>query len=352
MKKPLKVALIVLTAMIIVAGIYLHFLFADQIRAIRSITELGPGLYYLEYRGDYGFPAFLERGGAKSDEEVAAYLAEFLSRGFYKYQMAEETGGCSTLAARTKGGEFLFGRNFDWPDTTSLIVKTVPEQGYASISTVNINFLGFGDNFAPENLMEKLFLLAATFVPMDGMNEKGLCVADLMVECPGETHQSTGKPSLTTTTAIRLLLDQAATVEEATALLRRYDLHSSAGMMHHLALADAGGRAVVVEYIDHEMRVTETPVVTNHFLTPGADQGTGSEPSKRRFEILEEQYKKEGGMMNAAQLRDALSRVAQSNCSADFGKTAWSIVYNQTAGDLSFYHREDFENPLFFRVSP
>lgn len=352
MKKQFKIILIFFLVIIVIASIALNSLFAAQLEAIRSITELVPGLYYLEYRGDYGFPAFLERGGAKSDEDVAAYLAEFFSRGFYKYQMAEETGGCSTLAVRTKDNEFLFGRNFDWPDTTSLIVRTIPEQGYASISTVNINFLGFGDDFAAKSMMEKFLLLAGTYVPMDGMNEKGLCVADLIVECPREIHQSTGKPSLTITTAIRLLLDQAATVDEATALLKQYDLHSSGGMMHHLALADAQRRSAVVEYIDNEMQVTETPVVTNFFITPGEYQGVGSEPSKGRFEILKEQYEKTGGIMDAAQLKEALSRVAQSKCSGDFGKTAWSIIYNQTAVDLSFYHRENFGNPLFFKVSP
>lgn len=352
MKRQFKIILVIFLIIVAVAGIALGALFGSQIKAIRSITELTPGLYYLEYRGDYGFPAFLERGGAKNDQEVAAYLTEFLSGGFYKYRMTEVGGGCSTLAAKTGDGEFIFGRNFDWPDTTSLIVRTIPEQGYSSISTVNVNFLGFGDDFAAESLMEKLLLLAATYVPLDGMNEKGLCVADLMVEFPGETHQKTGKPSLTTTTAIRLLLDQAATVDEAITLLKQYDLHSSAGMMHHLALADARGRSVVVEYIDHKMRVTETPAVTNHFLTPGVDQGPRSELSKRCHEILREQLEKAGGTMDAAQLREALSRVAQSNWSGDLDQTAWSIVYNQTAGNLLFYHQEDFENPQSFQVSP
>jgi flagellar basal body-associated protein FliL len=66
LKKPLKIILIVFTSIFIMAGTALGFLFADQIKAVRSITELTPGLYYLEYRGDYGFPAFLERDGAKA----------------------------------------------------------------------------------------------------------------------------------------------------------------------------------------------------------------------------------------------------------------------------------------------
>ena len=41
------------------------------------------------------------------------------------------------------------------------------------------------------------------------------------------SSQNTEKPDITTTTAIRLLLDQAATVEEAIALLEQYDFNDS-----------------------------------------------------------------------------------------------------------------------------
>ena len=54
-----------------------------------------------------------------------------------------------------------------------------------------------------------------------------------------------------------------ANVDEALTLLQQYDLHASMGMMIHFALADTTGRGVVVEYINNEMVVTETPVVTN-----------------------------------------------------------------------------------------
>ena len=66
---------------------------------------------------------------------------------------------------------------------------------------------------------------------MDGINEKGLCVAVLMIEDSDVTEQDTGKPGITTTTAVRLLLDQAADVDEAIRLLEQYDMNSSAGII-------------------------------------------------------------------------------------------------------------------------
>lgn len=56
--------------------------------------------------------------------------------------------------------------------------------------------------------------LAALYVPMDGVNEAGLCVADLEVNEGGMETIDTDKTDLTITNATRLILNKAATVEE------------------------------------------------------------------------------------------------------------------------------------------
>lgn len=109
----------------------------------------------------------------------------------------------------------------------------------------------------------------------------------MIQDSPG-FQQDTGKPDLTTTTAVRLLLDQEADIEEVVELFSQYDLHASAGMMVHFALADAIGHSVVVEYIDNEMAVTEIEVVTNYYLSPGEKYGIGTEESKIRYAMLKD----------------------------------------------------------------
>ena len=58
------------------------------------------------------------------------------------------------------------------------------------------------------------------------MNEKGVCIALLavpevwMIDDPD-------KITLNTTTAIRLVLDKAATIDEAVELLRKYNIYFS-----------------------------------------------------------------------------------------------------------------------------
>ncbi len=56
------------------------------------------------------------------------------------------------------------------------------------------------------------------------MNEKGLAVSVNMIQDSEDINQDTAKPDITTTTAIRLLLDKAADVEEALKLLRMHPM--------------------------------------------------------------------------------------------------------------------------------
>ena len=319
-------------------------MFGRLITAANSIEKLEDGLYSMEYKGDYGFDEFLAQGGAASDSAVADYLVSFLSHGFYKTESDVQTGdfGCSTICTRDEHGTVFFGRNYDWAECQTMIVHTVPKDGYESISTCCLDFLGFGQGYAPDgSMMDRMQTLAAIYVPLDGMNEMGLVVADLMAGDQEQTHQQTGKTDLTTTTAIRLLLDKAATVDEAVALLRQFDMHSSIGSAHHLSIADASGKSVVVEYVNGQMLVTETKVVTNHYLAHCEKQGVGSEQSHIRFDTLAAHT----GPADDRLVRDLLESVAQKNypqTAGSFEKTMWSIVYCPEGRCADFYFAENY----------
>jgi penicillin V acylase-like amidase (Ntn superfamily) len=119
------------------------------------------------------------------------------------------------LSSRDEYGNYIFGRNFDWKNCNAMIVKAVPENGYTSISTVNIDFIG-GVNF--ENLSDEIRTTIALYAPMDGMNEKGFVVSVNMIQDSATINQTTEKPDITTTTAIRMLLDFDYTEEFRTAV--------------------------------------------------------------------------------------------------------------------------------------
>ncbi len=317
---------------------------AVRVTPTSEITELETGLSVVRYEGEYGFDTFLEQGGAASDVDVAVYITSLLAQ---EIHMKGAPFGCSTLSVKNQDGGYLFGRNFDWNTCSGLIVSARPQKGYASVSTVNMDFVRAGEPHLSK-LPDSVQALVSLYAPLDGMNEKGLAVSVNMIRDSVSINQDTEKPDLTTTTAIRLLLDKAANVEEALELLRQYDFHSSMGMMVHLAVADADGRSVAVEYVDNEMIVTETPVVTNFYLSDGEKQGIGTAQSHTRYEILT-QTLEERGAMAETEVRDALDSVSKDNF-GEFESTEWSIVMNQETKELIYYHRENYETAYVISV--
>ncbi len=206
-----------------------------------EIVELENGFSVVRYDGDYGFDQFLSGGGASSDEEVIDFLSENLLSGM-DLGFLGNIFGCSTVAVKDADGKALFGRNFDWENCEAMVVLSHPESGYASISTVNVDFISQGGLAGMALKKDEIKKVAALYAPLDGMNEKGLAVSVNMIQDSASIEQNTVKPDITTTTAIRLLLDRAATVEEALKLLGEYDMHASMGMMVHFALADTTER--------------------------------------------------------------------------------------------------------------
>lgn len=320
------------------------------IRLSSDILPLEDGFSAVEYVGNYAFDDFLAQGGASSDGEVVQFLAENLLSGI-DLGFSGQVFGCSTVAVTTPDGKALFGRNFDWTRCEAMIVAAYPENCYSSISTVNMDFIthSAGGPMEAALKLNQVRTLAALYAPLDRMNEKGLAVSVNMIQDSAVIHQSTGRPGLTTTTAIRLLLDKAADVEEALELLRQYDLHSSMGMTVHFAIADASGRSVAVEYVDNEMIVLETPILTNFYLAPGEKNGIGTSQSHTRYDILTGLLEEQPAMTPET-VRDALSRVSKGNF-GEFESTEWSAVFQLDAGIAHYYHRENYDTCYTFSIA-
>lgn len=320
----------------------------DIITPTAEIVSLEDDFAVVHYAGDDKLDEFLEQGGASSDADVMEFLTKHLLSGKSVLEFLGGMFGCSTLSAKSTDGSYLFGRNFDWESCQALVVSAEPEKGYASISTVNMDFIQAGAGLDMEQLPDEIKTKAALYAPLDGMNEKGLCVSVNMIEDSATIEQDTEKTDITTTTAVRLLLDRAADVDDAVALLRQYDLHASMGMMVHFAIADAKGHSVAVEYVDNEMVVTDTPVVTNFYLAEGKKHGIGTKQSHTRYEILMEKLK-QNNTMDMQDVRDALDRVSKDNF-GEFESTEWSIVFHQGSGTVQYYHQENYEKAYTFQI--
>ena len=155
MKKVIRIVLWSVLALVLVVGVLMWIDFAPLVKGAMSCKQLDDGLYYIEYKGDDGFDELMARGGMENADQLAAYAMEFLSRGHYKPAVKTEPAqyGCSALTVATPEGGILMGRNFDFPSAIGVIMHTIPDRGYESITTFNALFYGFGDDYKPEGFL-------------------------------------------------------------------------------------------------------------------------------------------------------------------------------------------------------
>lgn len=301
--------------------------------SFRSVPDAP--LFTMDYDADYRLEDFLKTG-ADSDLALNRFVVSYLLAGTaMDYRMPDM--GCSTFAAATKAGNRLLGRNFDEADCLLLAMTTRPKTGYRSISMVNLSYIGITKETLPLTAENRFFLLAAPYVPLDGVNEKGLAMAVLKIRNT-PTNQRRGRIPITTTSAIRMVLDRCATVEEAVELLSQYDMHSSANVDFHFQIADAQGGSVIVDYFRDEMHVIPGPCATNFLLVPDVEIGGGHD----RFQVLEKTLKETGGIFEDETAAMGLLQAVSG------GSTRWSAIYNLTNPGvlLSVAHDYDTLYPL------
>lgn len=319
----------------------------NKVTPTKKITELEEGLSTVRYDDNYAFDEFISRGGASSDAELISFISQQLLSSQADLSIQQIPFGCSTLSVAGNSGH-LFGRNFDWQNLEALIIQSHSKGNYASIATVNLDFVASGSSIDINELPDEIRNAIAMYIPLDGMNEKGLAVSVNMIQDDAVIDQNTAKPDLTTTTAIRLLLNEAANVDEAIQLLEQYDLHSSMNMMVHFSLTDLSGKSVVVEYVDQVMHVIETPAVTNFYLCQGEKYGIGTSQSHERYEILMNAYNNDE-VHSMTDMRDILDSVSKDNFN-EFESTEWSVVFNLDTREAKYYHRENYKNSYSFKI--
>lgn len=352
MKKALKIICWVFVVILVAVLLSAWAMFGPLVKGAMSVEKLDEGLYYMEYKGNDGFDRLIANGGGCSSGDLVGYVMHFLSKGFYNPPItpAPEQYGCSALTVRTPDNGVLMGRNFDFSSATGMILHTIPKRGYETITTFNVEFFGFGADWLPEGFVNQYMALSGLFFALDGINEKGLAIADLMAGDEAVTHQNTGKPALTTTSAICYLLKNAATVDEALGLLHEIDMNSDIGSAHHYAISDASGRSVVVEYVENEIVVVDSPAVANHYLCD-AKLNVGLYEWDHRYEQLCRQLDDAGGIMDLRQLTESIASVSQPPAQGDKLGTAWTMVMNLTNPSVTYYSRRHFDKPFHFELT-
>ncbi len=338
-KKVIKITVLSIIGVIAAALIIISNILYGRVSTISSVKQLGEGMYTVNYRHDYQLDKALE-SGIEDERSLLKFICDEMYFG-YQVDANLEKYACSAFVTKTPDGKYLGGRSFGLGGTDTLCVYTHPSDGYASISTVSTDMLNVGANNAyPTTSLEgRAALLAAPYIAVDGMNEKGLFTALLDLSM-GETHMETGNRDLTVTMAVRLLIDRAATVDEAIELLRNYDIHTGHGWTQHLFVGDASGDGAVIEWHKGQMKVVKSPICTNFRLSSklAQDDPTGM---CERFDILHDTLEKhpENTPDDAMDMLEAVKQEYDNNI-----HTEWSIVYHLTDFSMDISVDMDFDN--------
>ena len=279
-------------------------------------------LYVMDYHGDYGFAEYL-KSGVRPNLDAGAVVWDALGRA------GASPWACSCFAVRTRDDSVLVGRNFDWFVHPALLLFTRPPKAFASVSMVDISYLGF-DRGAPSG-KNKRRLLQSPYLPFDGLNERGLAVT-MMAVPHSEGGRDPKKITIDSLAAIRLMLDYADTVDRAVEVLGDYNVDFGGGPPIHYLIADASGKSAVIELLDDKMRVMRGDrsfqVSTNflQFPEPPRNGRTGCWRYNRVFEALsraEGEFSAEDGM-----------KLLQSVSQTGEHPTVWALVYDLSSRDV------------------
>jgi penicillin V acylase-like amidase (Ntn superfamily) len=151
----------------------------------------------------------------------------------------------------------LCGRTMDWPESTEPVLTVAP-RGYQR----------HGGKVGPldvikENALEwksrhgSMIVSVYGIGTVDGLNEKGLAAHALYLKSTELPERNPAKPALQIALWAQYLLDNAATVDEAIALMGEVQLvmvesHGRQATVH-LAVEDAGGDSAIMENIGGEL---------------------------------------------------------------------------------------------------
>lgn len=245
----------------------------DNEKTLSSLKQYNDSLYSLDWYGDVDVDYLLSTDTYK----VLKYVKKARQiiknkKAFVKYK---SKFGCSTFAFRNNDNELLLARNFDYPPSPCLVVKTYPTNGYKTVGIADLNTMLFGyKKRVLAKAKNKNNVLLAPYVVMDGINEKGLVISVLQLT-DKITKQKTGKRRIVTPLAIRAILEKCSTVEEAIEFLNSHDMTSSLLSNYHFHIIDKT-KSVLIEYVNNVIHLYyendwQYQCLTNFYITEGAN---------------------------------------------------------------------------------
>ncbi len=359
MKKIILHILLAALILVVLAAVGFGALYASRLKTVSTIRKITNydeyNLYRMDITYDYSIDDIISYGITDNQSMLNAVLKEALP--LLPIKMEAPQFGCSAFTIPGADGHILMGRNYDFKnDSSAMLVYCTPKNGYKSVALAALD--NVSANQANASMSTKLACLTAPFICLDGMNEKGVSIAVLTLDSD-PVDQNTGKQKIFTTLAIRMVLDRAATTQEAVDLLRSYDMFATAGRDYHFYITDATGDGRVVEYDPDDaarpLVDTKMDAITNFFgmysdrVEPNQKNGIYGHGKERYNAIMEVL---DAGRTGTDAAWDALKAASQEPNPEDVtSNTQWSLIYDDTALTAEIVIRRDWNNVISYDLN-
>ena len=350
----------------------------DMIYSLVDLEGDKGRIYEMTYTVDYKLDDAINfgiDGQTKLTQFVGAYLMDDTSG--KKMSLAYDAG-CSAFAAPDKStGDFLMGRNFDfnhWDkdsnriDIPVIVVHTAPKGGKKSVSFVDGYFVGYKKGFYTAPKTDLSMLMALPYLLLDGINEDGFAISVLKLDGKPTRQTDASKKTVFTTVAMRMLLDRASTVKEATAMLDKYNMCMDRDTAsYHFFMADATGDYAIVEYTGKDVNIKNPTnmetlwqndtlrCITNFYVSPtmlNTEFGGDSHHGRDRYNNLRAGLLKHNYNLTSSQALELLKVVAQGpeGSTSSTGYTQWSEVFNLTKRRLTMNILREWDKTFEFGI--
>jgi hypothetical protein len=152
-------------------------------------------------------------------------------------------------------------------------------------------------------------------------------------------------------TTMRLVLDKAASVDEAISLLGQYNIFFEMGIFSQYQIVDASGRSVIVNFADGEIKVTEVSEsyqICSNFSAYNPDIKAG-ECEFERYEKVKTALESNNGILTNTQAVDLLADVGVYQ--QGFDCLQWSVVYNLSTLEGVIFAGRKKDNIISFSLT-
>lgn len=350
----------------------------DMIYSLVDLEGNKGRIYEMTYTVDYKLDDAINfgiDGQTKLEQFVGAYLMDN-TKG--KSMSLAYDAGCSAFAAPDKStGDFLMGRNFDfnhWDkdsnriDIPVIVVHTAPKGGKKSVSFVDGYFVKYKKGFYTAPKTDLSMLMALPYLLLDGINEDGFAISVLKLDGKPTRQTDASKKTVFTTVAMRMLLDRASTVKEATAMLDKYNMCMDRDTAsYHFFMADATGDYAIVEYTGKDVNIKNPTnmetlwqndtlrCVTNFYVSPTMREtvfGGYSHHGRDRYDKLRAGLLKYNYNVTPAQGLELMKTVAQgpNDDKSSTGFTQWTEMFNLTKRRLTMNLTREWDKTFEFGI--